>query len=186
MSAEPETTSWPRRWLEEAERLDIGVYNAIAGTETPQLDIAMSRLTQAANYSRLSLAAAAGLAVLGGPTGRRAATKGLISLGLTAAIVNAAIKPLSRRARPQRADDVPAARLIEMPRSRSFPSGHSAGAFAFATGVGHESAAAGVPLQGLAALVAYSRVHTGVHYPADVLAGGLIGVVLARLTTRSP
>ena len=70
-----------------------------------------------------------------------------------------------------------------MPSSRSFPSGHSATAFAFATGLGHVSPAAAVPLHALAALVAYSRVHTGVHYPADVLAGAVMGTALAQLTT---
>jgi undecaprenyl-diphosphatase len=72
-----------------------------------------------------------------------------------------------------------------MPSSQSFPSGHSAAAFAFATGVGHVSPAASVPLRVLAALVAYSRVHTGVHYAGDVLAGALIGTTLAQLTTHA-
>ena len=45
--------------------------------------------------------------------------------------------------------------------------------------------AVSIPLQGLAALVAYSRVHTGVHYPGDVLAGALAGTVLARLTAHA-
>ena len=40
-----------------------------------------------------------------------------------------------------------------------------------------------VPLQLSAALVAYSRVHTGVHYPADVIAGALIGSAVAPLTS---
>ena len=102
--------------------------------------------------------------------------RGSLRSAVTATVVNVAVKPLARRRRPDRlAGDVPLARHVRMPSSRSFPSGHSAAAFAFATGVGHVSPAAAVPLRALAALVAYSRVHTGVHYPGDVLAGGLIG-----------
>jgi membrane-associated phospholipid phosphatase len=37
----------------------------------------------------------------------------------------------------------------------------------------------------MAALVAYSRVHVGVHYPGDVLAGSLLGGALAQLTTNA-
>ena len=173
------------RWIEDAERLDLAIYAAIARTPTPALDIAMSRLSRAADYSRLSLASAALLALAGGRTGRRAAAQGLASLAVTATVVNVAVKPLARRRRPDRlAGDVPLARHVRMPSSRSFPSGHSAAAFAFATGVGHVSPAAAVPLRALAALVAYSRVHTGVHYPGDVLAGALIGTALAQLTTH--
>jgi undecaprenyl-diphosphatase len=72
-----------------------------------------------------------------------------------------------------------------MPISSSFPSGHSAAAFAFATGVGHVLPSAAVPLRGLAALVAYSRVHTGVHYPGDVIVGSLIGGALAQATVHA-
>jgi undecaprenyl-diphosphatase len=42
---------------------------------------------------------------------------------------------------------------------------------------------AAVPLRALAALVAYSRVHTGVHYPGDVTIGALIGSSLAQAAT---
>jgi undecaprenyl-diphosphatase len=72
-----------------------------------------------------------------------------------------------------------------MPASTSCPSGHSAAAFAFATGVAHVLPTAAIPLRALAALVAYSRVHTGVHYPGDVVAGALVGTVLAELTTHA-
>ena len=173
-------------WIEDGERLDLAVYSAIARTPTPALDTAMSRLSHAANYSRLSLASAALLAAAGGPTGRRAAVHGLAAVAVTSTVVNAAIKPLARRRRPDRlAGEVPVARHVRMPTSRSFPSGHSAAAFAFATGVGHVSPAAAVPLRALAALVAYSRVHTGVHYPGDVITGALTGTALAQLTTHA-
>ena len=59
-----------------------------------------------------------------------------------------------------------------------------AAAFAFATGVGHVSARAAIPLRGMAALVAYSRIHTGVHYPGDVVAGVLMGEAIAQLVAR--
>lgn len=42
---------------------------------------------------------------------------------------------------------------------------------------------AAVPLRTLAALVGCFRVHTGVHYSADVLAGALTGTTVAELTT---
>ena len=42
----------------------------------------------------------------------------------------------------------------------------------------------GAPLRALATLVGYSRVHTGVHYPADVLVGAFIGVSAAELAGR--
>lgn len=171
-------------WLEDAERVDLAVYAAVARTPTPTLDRVMSGLSSAADYSRLSMTSAALLALAGGRTGRRAAGMGLASLAVTSAVVNVGVKPLARRRRPDRlAGEVPVARHVPMPTSRSFPSGHSVAAFAFATGVGNVSPTAAIPLRVLAAAVAYSRVHTGVHYPGDVLVGGLIGTTLAQLTT---
>ena len=183
--AAPPRSRWSG-WIEDAERIDLALYAAIAGTSTPALDGAMRRLSRAANYSRLSLASSALLALTGRRTGRRAATMGLASLGVTATVVNLAVKPLGRRRRPDRfARDVPLARQVRMPVSRSFPSGHAAAAFAFATGVGQVSPAAAVPLHALAVLVAYSRVHPSVHYPADVLAGAVMGTALAQFTAHA-
>src|SRR5581483_7955915 len=149
-------------WLDEAERVDVAVYAAIARASTPRLDAALARLSRAADYSRLSLASAAVLALAGGGAGRRAAVSGLAAVGVTATIVNALLKPMGRRSRPDRvAQEVPIARQVRMPISSSFPSGHSAAAFAFATGVGHVWPAPAIPLRALAAAVTYSRVHTG-------------------------
>jgi len=155
------------RWLEEAERVDLAVYGAIAQTETPALDRALSRLSRAADYSRLSIASAGVLSVAGGPRGRRAARVGLSCLAVTAVVVNAGLKPLARRRRPDRAARAaPPGWQVRMPASRSMPSGHTAAAFA------------------LAAVVGYSRVHTGVHYPSDVVAGALLGSAIAQGTAR--
>lgn len=175
-----------RTWLADARNIDQAVYAAIARTPTPTLDREMSTLSHAANYSRLWMGSAAAIALVGGRAGRRAAVQGLTSVAVTSSVVNLAVKRIGRRQRPDRAgEDVPAARHVVMPTSLSFPSGHSAAAFAFATGVGNRLPVVAVPLHAIAGVVAYSRVHTGVHHPSDVVVGSVLGTVLAQLTTRA-
>lgn len=170
----------------ELNRLDTAVYATIASTPTPGLDEALGRLSHAADFSKLWLGSASALAVFGGEQGRRAAGNGLASLALTSALVNAVLKPLWGRRRPERVKHrVPFARRVRMPKTRSFPSGHAASGFAFATGVATEAPLAGGLLTALAALVAYSRVHTGVHYPSDVVAGAVIGAALSPIAAAA-
>lgn len=177
----------PGDWQDELVRLDTAVYSAIAITPTPLLDRVLRGVSRAANYSKLWLASSALLAVAGGPRGRDAAVDGLASVALTSAVVNGALKPLARRRRPDRDTfNVPAGRQVTMPASRSFPSGHAASAFAFAAGVAADAPQAGLILNAAAAVVAYSRVHTGVHYPGDVIAGSLTGAALAQIAVSAP
>lgn len=176
----------PGDWQDELVRLDTAVYSAIASTPTPVLDRVLRGVSRAANYSKLWLASSAVLAVAGGPRGRDAAVDGLASVALTSAVVNGVMKPLARRRRPDRDTfNVPVGRQVTMPASRSFPSGHAASAFAFAAGVAADAPQAGLILNAAAAVVAYSRVHTGVHYPGDVIVGSLTGAALAPIAVSA-
>jgi membrane-associated phospholipid phosphatase len=173
-----------REWPAEIMALDVAVYAAIAATPTPTLDRGFTAVSRAADHAKLWTATAAVLALTGGREGRRAAVDGLASVALTSTVVNAVLKPLGRRRRPDRAAyAVPLARHVEMPVTTSFPSGHAASAFAFATGVTHELQTVGIPMHGAAAVVAYSRVHTGVHYPLDVIVGSVLGGALSPVAT---
>jgi membrane-associated phospholipid phosphatase len=175
-----------RGWLEELRALDLAVFAAIAATPSPTLDYVFRRLSRAADLSKLWLASAAVLAATGGARGRRAAVNGLASTAATSAVVNLVLKPLGGRRRPDRTlHHIPLARHVAMPRTTSFPSGHAASAFSFATGVATAYPEAGIPLSAAAALVAYSRVHTGVHYPLDVIAGSVAGVALSPLAVSA-
>jgi membrane-associated phospholipid phosphatase len=177
-----ELTAFPR----ELAALDQAVYEAIAGVPTPSLDRALARLSDAADHSKLWVASAGLLAAVGGSRGRRAAAVGLASIGVASAVSNIAVKLLVPRRRPDRAGaSVPPERWVHMPTSRSFPSGHSASAFAFASAVGAAVPALSLPLHLAAAVVAYSRVHTGVHYPGDTIAGALIGTTSAALVHQA-
>ena len=178
--------------IRQLGQVDRAMYQAIAGTPTPALDEPLRRLSRAADKSRLWLATAGVLAVAGGPHGRRAAVRGVLAIGATSAFVNLAVKPLAYRTRPDRAGaGVPGDRQVAMPGSTSFPSGHSASAFAFATALSRERPWVALGTGFLAAAVAYSRVHTGVHYPGDTVIGSLIGAstglaVAGLLDRRSP
>jgi membrane-associated phospholipid phosphatase len=163
----------------DLREVDHAVYSAVAGTPTPSLDVPLRTLSTVANYSRIWFGIAGLLALFGGRTGRRAAFAGAVSIGVTAA-VNVGLKTVGRR-RPDREEyGVPEERRVRMPTSTSFPSGHSAAGFAFANSVSAEIPGLAFPLRVLALCVAYSRVHTGVHYPSDALAGGIVGGVVGQ------
>ena len=168
--------------LRELGAVDRAVYEAVARTPTGNLDAPVRRLSHAADHSKLWLAIAAVVAVGGGRRGRRAALEGVVAIGVTSATVNLGVKPIARRRRPDRSG--PALfvdRHVPMPASASFPSGHAASAFAFAHAVGRHLPALALPVRLLAAAVAYSRVHTGVHYPGDVVVGSVTGAGTAAM-----
>jgi membrane-associated phospholipid phosphatase len=176
----------PWTWGDELNKLDLAAYAAIAVTPTPAMDVALRRLSRAASYSRLWLGSSAVLAACGGKRGRRAAENGLASIALTSAVVNLVLKPIGNRRRPDRQMyDIPVTRQVTMPSSTSWPSGHAASAFAYASGVSAAWPQAGIPLGVVASLVAYSRVHTGVHYPSDTIAGTVCGVALGPVAVAA-
>ena len=139
-------------------------------------------LTQAANNSVLWAALATLMASFGGRRGKRAGGRGIASILLTSLFVNQVIKRLVRRPRPSLRNVPAVRRLKSAPLTTSFPSGHAASAAAFTTAVMIEWRAAGRLIAPLAALVAYSRVYVGVHYPGDVVTGAGVGAGIAWLT----
>lgn len=100
-----------------------------------------------------------------------------------AAAVTQVVKRLSKRRRPNVGIQKFEA-LVQNPDAFSFPSGHTAAAVALAVAWAGEGSGLGLLCAGFAALVGCSRVYLGVHYPLDVMAGTLIGLIaggLARL-----
>jgi undecaprenyl-diphosphatase len=100
------------------------------------------------------------------------------------------IKALVGRVRPCDALAWCAPLMISSPGGPSFPSGHAAGAFAFATFVARLRPAFAAPALLFAVAVAWSRCFLGVHYPSDIacgaVLGSLFGLTFASLALRNP
>jgi diacylglycerol kinase family enzyme len=141
-------------------------------------------LSRAADRSRLWVGLAGGLALSGGRLRRRAALRGLFATGLAAAVANGPGKLAFRRPRPVAARLVGRLPGFPSPSTTAFPSGHAAAGFAFAVGAAQEVPALAGPLVALAALVGYSRVHSGVHYPSDAVVGAALGAGAGLATRR--
>jgi membrane-associated phospholipid phosphatase len=101
-----------------------------------------------------------------------------MAIAVTFIVVDDVVKPFFERPRPF--EVMTEITLIDArPDSPSFPSGHAAMAVAGALAGSRILPFSGAMLWPLAAVVALSRIYLGVHWPTDVLAGGLMGLAIA-------
>ena len=145
------------------------------------LDRLFYGLSEAANHSLLWHGINAVDALVGGPSRRRAAVRRSAVLAAEQALVNGPVKLLARRERPVELAAHPHA--LRQPRTSSFPSGHASAAACAATLLSHDLGHRG-RWWVLATLVAWSRIHVGVHHGSDVVAGAALGRTIALAATR--
>lgn len=91
------------------------------------------------------------------------------------AVLVATLKSAVGRSRPDGSD------------TRSFPSGHTSGAFTISTILARRHGwKIGVPAFGLAAFAGVARMEDDRHYLSDVVAGAALGIVVGQLVTPKP
>jgi membrane-associated phospholipid phosphatase len=159
-------------------RADIRLYRLLREHgHDPAIELSVRRFSRLGEHAAIWLAlGAAGVAV-----DRRRRPRWLRAVRgvLAAYALNTVLKTVVRRRRPQLAK-LPA--LISTPTSLSFPSAHASSSFAAARA--YSSLLPAVPLYIVAALMALSRVYLGVHYPSDIAAGGLLGMLVGGWARR--
>ena len=104
----------------------------------------------------------------------------LICLGVGALVGNIILKPLIARPRPCWINET-VSLLISIPRGYSFPSGHTLSSVIGAVSLTIANPKFGFIAIPLAALIAFSRLYLYVHFPSDILAGTVIGIVIAYI-----
>ena len=171
-----------------ADRYDMLVMDAVHRIDNPTTSHVMHAVTQLGSH--WAIGTAAGLtAIMMLRQGRKHdALTVVVSTGGAMAI-NTILKNIFRRQRPQEL-----ARRIALPKSHSFPSGHSLlSAATYPIVVHHLVERESLPLQALAHSIAgmtilgvgFSRVYFGVHFPSDVLGGFAAGFAWLGFTSLS-
>ncbi|MDR6978457.1 undecaprenyl-diphosphatase [Streptomyces sp. 3330] len=144
---------------------------------------ALPAVEEAAQHTKLWWGAA-GVLYATGPRGRRAAAAGLASMAVAEVVSNGVLKHMWHRRRPPK-EWISHEEVHDRPDSSSFPSGHTSAGVAFSAAVAAVWPWAGAVCAVPAAMVAAERVHTGAHYPSDVVAGAAIGLTAAAFVHRA-
>ncbi len=123
----------------------------------------------------------------GGKRGRIAVIVLLITIAIVDQLNSSVLKDIFGRIRPCRSlDDVRL--LVHCGKGKSFPSSHAANSFAAAAVLSTFFYKYKYALYIIAALIGFSRIYVGVHYPFDVIAGAcvglIIGISLAQITKQ--
>ena len=103
-----------------------------------------------------------------------------LAVGLTDTLCYRGIKTFVQRPRPTQNEELREwLRPVGVAHGSGFPSNHAANCFAGAVTLSLFFPVGGIFFYALAALVALSRPALGVHYPSDVLAGAILGIIVA-------
>ncbi len=168
------------RELKPYQAADTAIFLDINGLPHPRWCNAGMRALTIAMKRADAMAIGLFVAALSDPSrGSRALAEVLPSLWLTTAVMEMPVKRFFHRRRPF-IDVVRATVVGRRPGSFSFPSGHSAAAFAGATLLRRHYPRWTPAFYLLAVAVGFSRIYLGAHYPSDVAIGGLGGTLVAE------
>jgi undecaprenyl-diphosphatase len=138
-------------------------------------------ITQSGTKGAIWVAMALLLVAFGGRSGRHAAMVEIAALLVAEGTINLLLKPVIARERPYEARGPGQLDLllVRAPGPHSWPSAHAGSSVAAGLSLAMLMPGLAAPVLILAALIAFSRVYVGVHFPLDVLAGVCVGVMSA-------
>ncbi|MFH2012919.1 MAG: phosphatase PAP2 family protein [Pseudomonadota bacterium] len=167
----------------DISKIDISLFYFINETmQNSFFDIIMPMITDIDNWKIVIFIFWIALIIKGGKKGRIAALLVIAAVGLSDLAIAQVIKPFAGRVRP--CNTLPHVHLLVGcggMDSYSFPSSHASNIFAVASYLGYKYRRFAIVFFFIAALVGFSRVYVGVHYPFDVIGGAIFGIACAGI-----
>lgn len=155
---------------------EFAILYFLQSLHTPWLDAVMTGITSLGDHGRFFLLLAVILLIF--KKTRKMGLAMLLSMLLGFLIGNVWLKNMFMRQRPCWIDTT-VDLLVRVPRDYSFPSGHTLIGFECGVSIWLQNRRAGAAALILAFLLAFSRMYLFVHFPTDVLAGAVLGSVIA-------
>lgn len=154
--------------------MELQILHAIQGLHADWLNPVMIFLSAIGEVGLVWVAVSVILAVI--PRTRRCGLTMIAAMALSFLLGNVFLKNLIARPRPCIVD-TSVTMLVPVPAEYSFPSGHSLNGFTAAAVLFLYYKKPGIAALLLAAAIAFSRMYLFVHYPTDILAGMLLGIL---------
>ena len=157
---------------------EAGVIEWIRGA-SPLLDGPMATITLLATHAALWFILA--FVMTCSKNWRSTGIAVIVAIAMAYIVTDLLLKPLVDRPRPFEVLDLTL--IVDPPTTASFPSGHTASSFAAAACILLKDRRAGIAAVAFACLVGLSRIYLGVHWPTDVIAGAIVGILCAFAAT---
>lgn len=170
--------------------IDVAVYQFVDGIMNPILNVIMTFITHLGDTPGI-IWFVLGICLLIPKKTRKLGILLFAGLAISSLINNVCLKELIQRPRPYTDEVVDMwskagyayewPSLIKKSSSWSFPSGHTStsigAAFALLLGCKKKYLGVGIPAFIISLLIGFSRIYVHVHYPTDVIAGALVGII---------
>ena len=161
--------------------IELNILDWFQTLHTPFLDKLMVFITSLGNAGIIWIVMTIVFLLI--PKMRKTGAVMAVALIIDLLLCNVILKNLVARTRPYDVN-TGVQLLVSRLHDYSFPSGHTLSSFVAATIIMHSDRRMGIAAYVFASIIAFSRLYLYVHFPTDILAGALLGIIIGLIVCK--